>query len=82
MAVRELFRSRSPVSFCFFGFSVQPFLMSKYVWVEPWSYGRVLVAAPILAMLAFAQSRSRWYLIPLGMHAVLYIVAVLWLNVF
>ena len=82
MAVRELFRSRSPVSFCFLGFSVQPFLMSKYVWVEPWSYGRVLVAAPILAMLAFAQSRSRWYLIPLGMHAVLYIVAVLWLNVF
>jgi len=60
------------------GFSVMPLVMSRYVWVEPWSYGRVLVLGPALAFIALARGGSRLYWIPLSANAVLTVVTLAW----
>lgn len=81
LALREVLRRRDEVSFGLLGFSAMPFVMSPKVWVEPWSYARVLVPGAVFLLLAFARSRDRIYLLPLAAHAALFVLALRWLRV-
>jgi hypothetical protein len=77
-AVREIVRRRDEISLGLFGFSLMPFLMTQHVWVEPWSYGRVLVPGAVFLVLAFVRSKDRAYLLPLGLLSALFPVVLLW----
>ena len=78
LAVWELCRRRDEISLGFLGFSLLPFLMTKHVWVEPWSYGRVLVPGAALLVLSFLRSRNRWHLVPMTLHALCFAVFLDW----
>ena len=78
LACLELWKRKDALAFALLGFSVMPLVMSRYVWVEPWSYGRVLVLGPALAFIVFARGGSRLYWIPLSANAVLTVVTLAW----
>ena len=78
-AVWELIRSRHPLSLCLLGYSCMPLLQGTWVWVEPWAYCRMLVPSLTMLVLCFAHSGRRWYLVPLGLHASLFVSSLAWL---
>lgn len=79
LAVREIIRSRNEISICFLGYSILPFIMSYRVWIEPWSYCRVLLPAGVMLVLAFVRSKDKLYLVPLSLHALLFFATYEWL---
>ncbi len=78
LAIREVIRSKDEISVSFLVFSLFPVFMTTSIWVEPWSYGRVLVPAAVLLIVNFIRSRDRLYLIPLGGHLILSVVILWW----
>ena len=78
LAVWQSWRRRDVISFGFLGFSLMPLFMTHFVWVEPWSYGRVLLPGAVFLVLSFVWSRNRWHLVPLCMHALLFAVFMDW----
>jgi hypothetical protein len=81
LAVKELVRSRNALGVCFLGFSFLPLTLSETVWVEPWAYCRMIVPSLALLFLCFIHSRSKWYLVPFGLHAVLFFASLKWLVI-
>ncbi len=80
LALREVFRSRSEVAFALLFYSVLMVFMTRRIWIEPWSYGRVTLPVPVFLVLSFARTRDRLYLIPLAGQAILTVVTIWWLN--
>ncbi len=81
LAIREVIRSKDEVSVSFFVFSLFPIFMTTSIWIEPWSYGRVLLPAAVLLIVNFIRSRDRLYLIPMGGHLVLSGVILWWVGI-
>jgi hypothetical protein len=79
IAVWEFTRSRHPLSLCLLGYSFMPLAQGAAVWVEPWSYCRMLVPSLTMLVLCFARSGSRWYLLPLSAHGLLFVASLAWL---
>lgn len=77
-AVWEFTRSRHPLGLCLLGYSLMPLTQGPWVWVEPWAYCRMLVPSLTMLLLCFAHSGSRWYLIPLSGHALLFVASLAW----
>jgi len=71
LAIREVVRSKDEISISFLVFSIFPIFMTTSIWVEPWSYGRVLLPAAILLIVSFIRTHDRLYIIPLSGHLVL-----------
>jgi hypothetical protein len=78
-AVWEFARSRQALSLGLLGYTLMPVLQGPWVWVEPWGYARMLVPSLTLLMACFARSGSKWYLVTLGLHALLFVVSLAWL---
>ncbi|NQU40080.1 MAG: hypothetical protein HQ523_09020 [Lentisphaerae bacterium] len=78
LALWQAWRRRDAISFGFLGFALMPLFMTRFVWVEPWSYGRVLLPGAVFVVLSFVWSRNRWHLVPLGIHAALFWVFMDW----
>jgi hypothetical protein len=64
------------------GYSCMPFVMSEAVWVEPWSYGRVLLIPAVLLFLHFVRSRARTALIPLAFHLLATVAVIDFMGIF
>jgi hypothetical protein len=64
------------------GYSCMPFVMSEAVWVEPWSYGRVLLIPAALLLLHFVRSRARTALIPLAFHLMATLAVIDFMGIF
>lgn len=79
LAIRETFKARNEVSLSFLAYALLPFFMSARVWIEPWSYCRVLLPVSILLLLSFIKTKNRIYLIPLSIHALLFPITLAWL---
>jgi hypothetical protein len=80
-ALRQVFKSVDGLSLAFLGYAILPFLMTESVWIEPWSYGRVLVTSSVLLVVNFASSKDKAYLFPLTMSGFLYFAALSWLKI-
>ena len=81
LAVREVLRSKDEVSVSFLIYALFPFFMTTSIWIEPWSYGRVLLPGAVLLLVNFIRSHDRLYLFPLGGHLVLSGVVLWWVGV-
>jgi len=77
-AVLEFLRGWSAHGLAFFLYAAFFSLMTDKVWVEPWSYGRVLLPLYVLMLVSFAQTRSRWYWLPLCGSLALFIMSLMW----
>jgi hypothetical protein len=64
------------------GYSCMPFVMSAAVWVDPWSYGRVLLIPPTLLFLHFVRGRARTALIPLTFHMLATVAVIDFMGIF
>ena len=80
-SIREILRTRNEISIAFLGFSMLPFVMTHRVWVEPWSYGRALLPAAVFLVLSFVRSKDRLYLVPLGIHAAMFVLLLVWQDI-
>ena len=80
-AIQGIFRSRNEVSICFLLFSAMPFFMTEIMWMDPWAYARVFLPSAVFLVLSFIKSGRNAYLVPLGIHALLFVVALKWLYV-
>ncbi|MFH1038965.1 MAG: hypothetical protein V1789_09905 [PVC group bacterium] len=81
LAVREVLRSKDEEGVSFLIYALFPFFLSNSVWVEPWSYGRVLRPGAVLLIVNFSRSRDRLYLYPLFGHLLLSGVILWWVGV-
>ncbi len=81
LAIREVIRSKDEISVSFLVFSIFPIFMTTSIWVEPWSYGRVILPAAVLLIVNYIRSRDRLYLIPLGGHLLLSGVTLWWVGI-
>lgn len=81
LAIREVIRSKDEISVSFLIFSLFPIFMTTSIWVEPWSYGRVLLPAAVMLIANFIRSRDRLYLIPMGGHLVLSGIILWWIGI-
>ena len=82
LAVREAIRSSDELSVSFLIYALFPFFMTTSVWVEPWSYGRVLLPGAVMLLVNFIRSRDRIYLFPLGGHLILTGIILWWVGIF
>jgi hypothetical protein len=71
LAIREVVRSRDEISVSFLIFSLFPIFLTTSIWVEPWSYGRVLLPSAVLLIVNFIRTNDRLYLIPLSGNLIL-----------
>lgn len=78
LALRETLRRPGGLSVLFLIYSLLPFWATTSIWSEPWSYGRVFLPAAVLVFINFCQTRDRLYLVPLGGHLLLTVVALWW----
>jgi hypothetical protein len=81
LAVGEFIRSRDALSLPFIIWAVFPLFLTSKVWVEPWSYGRVIVALSVFLVLNYIKTGSRLYLPPLIGHALLFWFVFWWQRV-
>jgi hypothetical protein len=83
IAAVNLWKRRDAAAVAFVAFAVMPFFMSRFVWVEPWSYGRVLVTGAAMLLLSHGHSRGHSLLtwIPVALNAALTVVTLVWLRV-
>ena len=81
LAIREVLRSKDEVSILFLVYALFPFFMTTSIWIEPWSYGRVLLPGAVLLLVNFIRSHDRLYLFPLGGHLVLSGVVLWWVRI-
>ncbi len=80
LALVELLRGWSVHGLAFFLYALFFSLMTDKVWVEPWSYGRVLLPLSLLLVVSFAQTKSRLYWLPLWGNLGLFIMTLMWLK--
>ena len=59
-----LWKKRELLSVCFTAITLLPFVLSEYVWIEYWSYGRILLPLHLLALLTAIRNQNRLYWIP------------------
>ena len=81
LAWGEVLRRRDALSLPFIVWATFPLFLTAKVWVEPWSYGRVIVVLSVFLVLNYAKTGSRWYLPPLIGHAVLFWFVFWWQRV-
>ncbi len=81
LASREIWRSRDEVSIPFLVFSMLPVFMTDKIWVEPWSFGRVLLPVGVFLLLNFIYSKDGLYLVPLAGHVLLSFAIMKWLAI-
>ncbi|MFO7601695.1 MAG: hypothetical protein R6X27_18095 [Candidatus Desulfacyla sp.] len=81
MAIKDFVRSRSAPSICLFGFSLLPLVLKAPQWAEPWAYVRMLVPSTAFLFLCFAYSRDKLYLVPMGLHTVLFLASLSYVEV-
>ena len=81
LAAREILRRRDALSLPFLIWAVFPLFLTSKVWVEPWSYGRVIAALSVFLVLNFVKTRDRLYLPPLIGHAALFWYVIIWQRV-
>jgi hypothetical protein len=81
LALVEFLRGWSGQGLAFFLYAGFFSLMTDKVWVEPWSYGRVLLPLSVLMLASFAHNKSRLYWLPLWGNLVLFIMTLLWLKI-
>ncbi len=81
LALREIILCRDALSLPFIVWAVFPLFLTSKVWVEPWSYGRVIVALSVFLVLNYIKTGSRLYLPPLAGHAVLFWFVFWWQRV-
>ncbi len=81
LAIREIVRRRNEFTVPFLAFSILPFVLSRHVWVEPWSYGRVMLPMQVFLVLTFINTRDKVYLVPVAGYGVLFVATLKWLNV-
>lgn len=74
LAFSEIRKRRDALTLAFLFYSLFPFLLSDKVWVEPWSYGRVLLPVYLLCIVNFIASGARAYYFPLFGQACLFLV--------
>lgn len=80
LALVELLRGWSAHGLAFFLYALFFSLMTDKVWVEPWSYARVLLPLMTLTVVCFAHHRSRLFWLPLWGNLALFIIALRWQN--
>jgi hypothetical protein len=71
VALVHLWRRRDATAAAFAVFSAMPFMMSRFVWVEPWSYARVLVAGAAFLLLCHARTGGYATWVPLALNLAL-----------
>ncbi len=81
LACREILRRRDALSLPFIIWAVFPLFLTSKVWVEPWSYGRVIAALSVFLVLNFIKTQNRLYLPPLIGHAALFWYVIIWQRV-
>lgn len=80
IAAVHLWKRRDAMAAAFAVFAVMPFLMSRHVWVEPWSYARVLVAGGAFLLLCHARTDGRATWVPLAINVALLPVTLLYVH--
>lgn len=80
LAVVELLRGWSAHGLAFLFYAVFFSLMTDKVWVEPWSYGRVLLPLFLLMVVSFVRNKSPLYWICLWGNLGLFIMTLRWLR--
>lgn len=81
LALKGLVSRPDEIGTLFAIFALLPLFMTELVWVEPWSYGRVLIPGAVFLFLDFARRGDRICLVPLYGHMALTLVAFWWLAV-
>ncbi len=81
LAVREILSRRDALSLLFIIWAVFPLFLTSKVWVEPWSYGRVILPLSVFLLLNFGKTKDRLYLPPLIGHAALFWFVFWWQRV-
>ncbi len=59
-----LLKKRDLLSFCFAAVTLLPFFLSEFVWIEYWSYGRILLPLHLIALLTAIQNKNILFWIP------------------
>ncbi len=78
LALRRIFQARDELSLAFVFLAVTAVFLSDKVWVEPWSYARVLLPLNVLLLLNYLKTKDRLFLVPLAGHAVLFGLVLKW----
>jgi hypothetical protein len=78
LALVEFLRGWSAQGLAFMLYAGFLSLMTDKVWVEPWSYGRVLLPLSVLMLVSFAHNKSRLYWLPLWGNLALFIMTLMW----
>ena len=81
LAVWQVIRARNELTLSFLGFSLMPFFMTDVVWIEPWSYGRVLLPVPVFLILNFIRTKNKLHLVPMTVHAAMFFIILSWMDV-
>lgn len=59
-----LWKKRDLLSFCFAAVTLFPFILSEFVWIEYWSYGRILLPLHLTALLTAIRHQNIFFWIP------------------
>ena len=59
-----LLKKRELLSFCFSAVTLLPFILSEFVWIEYWSYGRILLPLHLIALLIAIRHKKLFFWIP------------------
>jgi hypothetical protein len=82
LALWETIRSFSGVALSFLAFAVFFAFLSDKVWVEPWSYGRVMLPLGALMLMAWLSRGDRLYFLPVLGQVAGFGLALWWLGFF
>ena len=64
------------------GFAFLSVFLTKTIWVEPWSYARVLSPLFTLLLIHFIYTREKKLLWPLSIKPILFIIVLIWVELF
>ena len=78
LSLREIVRTRDALSLPFLVWALFPLFLTSKVWVEPWSYARVILPLSIFLVLNFLKNRDRLYLLPISGHLALFGFVLWW----
>jgi len=79
LAIYRIFKKRDLFSIAFVMYALFAVCLSEKVWVEPWSYARVLLPFFVFLLFNHIFSKEKIFLLPIGINIILFFVTVWWL---
>lgn len=81
ISIIQIFEKVHALSMSLLFFSIYPIFLSNKVWIDPWSYGRVLLPLYVLILINFILTKKRIFFIPMIAQLFLFVTINFWQKI-